>query len=209
MDEYIVKALDIIEDGLIIINQDYIIEYVNEPAKKLLRTDELIGKHSYEAIWGRSSMEGKSPSFMSFDTHEVASSERTFDDGTCLYVRSHPLDENHLVLTIWNVTDYVSLENLDVRRVAQDDPVGFLEKYPKGLIIDEVQRVPELLSYIQTIVDEKDKAGMFILTGSSQFMMMEKISMTGADHSTRRSCSGLWLKKKPISDLPLTGMPTG
>ena len=121
MNEHIIKALDVIEDGLIIINRDYIIEYANEPSKKLLRQENLVGRHSYEAIWGRESLMGKSPTFMTFDTKEIAGAERTFEDGTCLYVRAHPLDEDHTVLTIWDVTSYVSLENR--LKKAGTDPV--------------------------------------------------------------------------------------
>ena len=119
--EPILKALDIIDDGLIIVNRDYIIEYANDPARRLLRIDQLVGKHSYEGIWGRGEIAGTSPSFMTFDTDEVASAERTFSDGTCLLVRSYPLDQQHLVLTVWDVTDYVSLE----RRLEEsgNDPV--------------------------------------------------------------------------------------
>ncbi|RKZ28517.1 hypothetical protein DRQ36_10320 [bacterium] len=108
--EAILGALDVIEDGLLIADHEYIIEYANEPAKKLLRQDTLVGRHTYEAIWGREKMEGKSPSFISFDTNEGASGEKNFADGTCLSVRSYPVDENHVVITIWDVTDYVSLE---------------------------------------------------------------------------------------------------
>lgn len=73
---------------------------------------------------------------------------------------------------------YVTLENGSTRDFAIKDPVGFLERYPQGAILDEIQRAPELLSYIQTIVDEKDQAGMFILTGSQQFELMQHISQS-------------------------------
>ena len=52
---------------------------------------------------------------------------------------------------------YTNLEDPDVRDLASIDPRGFLEQYPDGAILDEIQRMPKLLSYIQTIVDEKDK----------------------------------------------------
>lgn len=54
---------------------------------------------------------------------------------------------------------YVSLENLDDRQFAKNDPRGFLARFPKGAVIDEIQRVPELLSYIQSIVDETQTEG--------------------------------------------------
>jgi len=61
---------------------------------------------------------------------------------------------------------YVSLEAIDNREFAQTDPRGFLSEYGDGAIIDEVQHVPDLLSYIQDNVDENPKAGRFILSGS-------------------------------------------
>jgi predicted AAA+ superfamily ATPase len=63
---------------------------------------------------------------------------------------------------------YVNLEYPDIRLLAQTDPRRFLQNYPEGAILDEIQRAPELLSYIQAIVDEKNEAGLFLLTGSHQ-----------------------------------------
>ena len=75
---------------------------------------------------------------------------------------------------------YVSLEEMDQRSFASNDPRFFLDTYKeaKGLIIDEAQHVPELLSYIQTEIDTKDRPGFFILTGSQNFLLGEKISQT-------------------------------
>ena len=73
---------------------------------------------------------------------------------------------------------YVSLEDVDERNFARQDPRGFLGKFPNGAVIDEVQRVPDLLSYIQTIVDQEQKEGFFILTGSQQFELLESISQS-------------------------------
>ena len=73
---------------------------------------------------------------------------------------------------------YVSLEDLDTRQFAESDPRGFLGQYPEGAIIDEVQHVPSLLSYIQTIVDAQKTNGMFILTGSNQFEYIHSISQS-------------------------------
>ncbi len=72
---------------------------------------------------------------------------------------------------------YVSLEEPDIRQIALTDPRGFLSNYPEGVILDEVQNTPELFSYIQAIVDN-DRNAQFILTGSSNFLLMEKISQT-------------------------------
>lgn len=73
---------------------------------------------------------------------------------------------------------YVSLENVDIRNLALLDPRGFLENYPDGAIIDEIQRVPDLLSYIQGIVDEKEIKGFFILTGSHQLELQKAVSQS-------------------------------
>ena len=72
---------------------------------------------------------------------------------------------------------YVSLEEPDIRQIALTDPRGFLANYPAGAILDEVQHTPELFSYIQSLVDG-DSGIQFILTGSSNFLLMEKISQT-------------------------------
>lgn len=74
--------------------------------------------------------------------------------------------------------EYVTLEDLDNRQFAENDPRGFLGQYPEGSIIDEVQHVPSLLSYIQTIVDTRKANGMFILTGSNQFEYVHSISQS-------------------------------
>lgn len=73
---------------------------------------------------------------------------------------------------------YVSLEDIDERQFADQDPRGFLNRFPNGAVIDEIQRVPDLLSYIQTIVDQKQKEGLFIITGSQQFELLERISQS-------------------------------
>lgn len=73
---------------------------------------------------------------------------------------------------------YVSLENPDNRSFAENDPKGFLETYSSKVIIDEVQHVPQLFSYIQSEVDESGETGQFILTGSQNFLMLEKISQS-------------------------------
>jgi uncharacterized protein len=74
--------------------------------------------------------------------------------------------------------EYVSLERPDWRRQAEEDPNRFLRSYRDGVILDEVQRVPELFSYIQFMVDESQKPGQFILTGSQNFLLLEQISQS-------------------------------
>lgn len=73
---------------------------------------------------------------------------------------------------------YVNLEAPDIRSFAIDDPRGFLASHPDGVILDEIQRAPQLLSYIQAIIDNKRQAGQFILTGSQQFEVMNTISQS-------------------------------
>lgn len=75
---------------------------------------------------------------------------------------------------------YVNLEKIAERRFAEEDPEAFLEglKDEKGVILDEVQNVPDLLSYIQAYVDENEKPGFFILTGSQNLLLNEKVSQT-------------------------------
>ena len=73
---------------------------------------------------------------------------------------------------------YISLEDPDVRRQAVEDPRSFLGKLSSGAILDEVQRVPDLLSYLQGIIDADRKAGNFILTGSHQPQVHRAISQS-------------------------------
>lgn len=72
----------------------------------------------------------------------------------------------------------VSLEDIDLRQFAKADPRGFLKLYPAPLIIDEVQRVPELLSYIQTLVDSDGRMGRYVLSGSQQFSLMAGVTQS-------------------------------
>lgn len=73
---------------------------------------------------------------------------------------------------------YVSLEDPDDLEFALHDPKGFLLRFQEGAVIDEVQRCPELFSYIQTIVDKAQRRGLYILTGSQQFGLISKITQT-------------------------------
>ena len=73
---------------------------------------------------------------------------------------------------------YVSLEDPDFRRFAEEDPRSFLSENNKHVILDEIQNVPELFSYIQCLVDEKPLNGRYILTGSQKFLLNERISQS-------------------------------
>lgn len=72
---------------------------------------------------------------------------------------------------------YVSLEEPDIRQIALADPRGFLANYPTGAVLDEAQHTPDLFSYIQGLVDEH-RAMQFVLTGSANFLLLERISQT-------------------------------
>jgi len=65
-----------------------------------------------------------------------------------------------------------------MRTYALEDPRGFLSNYPDGAVLDEVQRTPQLFSYLQQILDESDKKGLFILTESNNFILQESISQS-------------------------------
>lgn len=80
-----------------------------------------------------------------------------------------------LVKAVFLDKPYISLENPDIRGFAIEDPRGFLDQFPKGAILDEVQRTPELFSYLQQVLDEKTEAAQFILTGSNNFLMQQNI----------------------------------
>ena len=82
---------------------------------------------------------------------------------------------------------YVSLEDIDTRNFAQEDPRGFLNHYKEGAIFDEVQRVPDLFSYLQGVIDKNKKSGQYILTGSQQFGLMSGITQSLAGRVARIS----------------------
>ncbi|AJD49951.1 hypothetical protein S7S_17695 [Isoalcanivorax pacificus W11-5] len=84
-----------------------------------------------------------------------------------------------LVRSILADYDYVSLETPETREFANEDPKAFLKRYPKRVIFDEIQRTPHLLSYIQTLVDERPgENGQFVLTGSHQMELRAAISQS-------------------------------
>lgn len=73
---------------------------------------------------------------------------------------------------------YITLEDLEEREYAARDPRGFLARFPDGAILDEVQRCPDLFSYLQGMVDNRRRMGDFILTGSQQFGLLSGIGQS-------------------------------
>jgi uncharacterized protein len=74
---------------------------------------------------------------------------------------------------------YVNLEAVDQRRIAEEDPRGLIGRHlERGIVIDEAQRVPDLFSYVQTIVDERRTIGKVILSGSQHFLLLERITQS-------------------------------
>ena len=79
---------------------------------------------------------------------------------------------------IFKTKPYVSLENPDTREFATKDPRSFLDQFPEGAVLDEIQRTPAIFSYLQQILDDKKTPGQFILTGSNNFLLQENISQS-------------------------------
>lgn len=100
-----------------------------------------------------------------------------------------------LVRICFKDKSYVSLEDPDMREFALSDPRGFLGQFKDGAVIDEVQRAPDLLSYIQGVVDSSKKSSMFILTGSQQFLLLDRVSQSLAGRTALLSLLPLSLQE--------------
>lgn len=97
---------------------------------------------------------------------------------------------------------YANLEDPQLRALASEDPKAFLHRYPPPIIYDEIQRVPELLSYIQVLVDEKPNLkGQWILTGSNQLKLRESVSQSLAGRT-----AVLTLLPLSISEIKASGL---
>ena len=101
---------------------------------------------------------------------------------------------------------YVSLENPAQREFAQEDPVAFLGRYQDGAVIDEVQRVPQIFSYLQGMVDEDPRPGRFLLTGSQNLTLVNAVTQSLAGRTTLTELLPLSLEEvrrfpDPPSDL--------
>jgi hypothetical protein len=96
---------------------------------------------------------------------------------------------------------YVSLEPPDVRASANEDPRSFLELYPPPVIFDEVQYAPDLLPYIKEKIDaERDKNGQYLLTGSQNLLLMERVTESLAGRAAM-------LRLLPLSQREVEGQP--
>ena len=89
----------------------------------------------------------------------------------------------------------LSLEDIDLREFAQSDPRAFLQRYPAPLILDEAQRVPDLLSYIQTMVDVSGRMGQYVLSGSQQFSLLAGVAQSLAGRASLIELHPLRLKE--------------
>ena len=99
---------------------------------------------------------------------------------------------------------YANLEDPDTRRMAQEDARGFFNAYPAPVILDEVQRVPELLSYIQVMADETKKRGQYILTGSHRTDLAAAISQSLAGRTALLRLLPLSLEELQGAGIELT-----
>jgi len=99
--------------------------------------------------------------------------------------------------------DYVSMENPYNLRAFEDDALGFLKEHPAPCIFDEVQNAPELLSYLQGIIDEADRNGMYILTGSRQMELQQSITQSLAGRSAMVDLLPLSLEELAAAGIPL------
>jgi len=109
-----------------------------------------------------------------------------------------------LARSVFSGYQYVSLENFDVREMAEKDPKAFLKTFAAPVIFDEIQRVPQLLSYIQTIVDEEKKTGQYILTGSHQPLLGQSVTQSLAGRTGILQLLPLSLEELSLAGVALT-----
>lgn len=74
--------------------------------------------------------------------------------------------------------DHADLDHPRTREFANTDPEGFLAQFPDGAVLDEVHRAPEILSYLKVLADERRRDGLFVLTGSEQFGLLDSVSQS-------------------------------
>lgn len=101
---------------------------------------------------------------------------------------------------------YVSLEDPDERAFADEDPRGFLNRFPDGAILDEAQRCPALFSYLQTRVDAERRMGQFVLTGSQQLGLLSGITQTLAGRVGLVQLLPFSLQELQQGNVPIEGL---
>jgi len=94
--------------------------------------------------------------------------------------------------------EYFNLENPEILSLVENDPAGFINFHQKKIVIDEVQRVPQLLSYIQAVVDEQKLMGNFIISGSENLLLSEKVNQSLAGRAA-------YILLYPLSNQELAG----
>ncbi len=107
---------------------------------------------------------------------QLISSLESYDVLTLLGPRQS--GKTTLVRYLFKDFEYQSLEDPDIREIAKSDPRGFLSQLPNNVILDEIQRVPDLTSYIQTIVDDPENKRKFVLTGSNGLLLVDSITQS-------------------------------
>ena len=101
---------------------------------------------------------------------------------------------------------YCSLEDPDVRERALRDGRGFLQAYPQGAVFDEVQHAPELLSYLQTVVDATGQPGLWVLTGSQNLLLSAAVSQSFAGRAGFMELLPLAWHELPLADRAATAL---
>lgn len=118
----------------------------------------------------------------------------------CLYVGgARQVGKTTLLRATFPSLPYVNLEEMDTRTFAESDPRGFLAQYPHGALLDEVQRVPSLFSWLQGVIDEGVK---FVLSGSQNFLLMASISQSLAGRVSILELSGLTMSELRSTSAP-------
>lgn len=113
--------------------------------------------------------------------------DRTIEDVILSLAKKYPVititgprqsGKTTLVKKLFPTKEYINLENPDLREFAISDSRAFLNKIKGGAILDEIQRAPNLISYLQEIVDTSKIKGQYILTGSNQFSLLNNITQS-------------------------------
>lgn len=112
-----------------------------------------------------------------------------------------------LIRNLFPNLSYYSLENLDVRHFAENDPVAFLNQHAEGMVLDDVHNAPNLLSYIQGMVDDTPDR-RFVLSGSSQFAMLKKVTQSLAGRTAVFELLPLsyYEIREQVADIPLDNL---